>query len=223
MRRVAALLGAALGTAILGLVSPALATTTYVDVDFDRSAWEAAAGGFTVEGFDAAIPQADVLDFASGIQSVASGANDSPNHYVDGELGRFVGTLRTAGSSAPGYLTFVWTFPEPIMAFGADFYSIGGSRQVSVQGTFDSGLEAFDLRALFGADGGVDEGFFGLTSSVPFTSITLIALGSIDSNDAFTIDEVVFDAPEPTHAAWIAIAAIGIASRLRRRGSSSRP
>jgi hypothetical protein len=33
-----------------------------------------------------------------------------------------------------------------------------------------------DLRTLFGNDGGVDRGFFGLASSTPFDSITLVAL-----------------------------------------------
>ena len=100
--------------------------------------------------------------------------------------------------------------------FGADFFSIGGSRQVSVQGTFDSGLEAFDLRALFMADGGVDQGFFGLTSAAPFSSITLIALGT-STNDAITVDDIVIELPEPTGSGLVVVAAVALLSRLRRR------
>ncbi len=200
--------------------SPSQAATTFVDVLFERSAWEAQVGPVASETFEVDIAQADVLDFASGIESVASGlGNDPANHRVSG--GRFSGTLRTAGSSAPGYLTFVWTFPEPVTAFGADFFSIGGSREVSVQGSFDAGLESFDLRALFGADGGVDQGFFGIVSATPFSSITLVALGSIDSNDAFTVDDVVIGLPEPAGTGVLALAAVGLIVRLRR--SPARP
>lgn len=42
-----------------------------------------------------------------------------------------------------------------------------GASDSSRAGTFDSGLEAFDLCALFIANGGLDQGFFGLTSTVP--------------------------------------------------------
>jgi hypothetical protein len=218
LRDVVILVSGLLLTGGLLLARPASATTSYVDTSFDRSAWEAAASGIVTDPFDNTIAQADVLDFDSGIQSIASGANGTPNHFVDG--GRFNGTLRTAGSTAPGYLTFVWTFPVPVTAFGADFFSIGGSRQVSVQGTFDSGLESFDLRTLFVNDGGVDQGFFGLTSTVPFTSITLVALGSIDSNDSFTVDNAAFAAPEPAHPELLALTALALMGGVtnRRRG-----
>jgi hypothetical protein len=199
-------------------VDEASATNTYVNTDFDRSAWEATLGSVTTDPFDESIAQSDMLDFASGIESVASGSNGSPNHFVDGMTGRFNGTLRTAGSSAPGYLTIVWTFPSPVTAFGADFYSIGASREVSVQGTFDMGLESFDLRTLFIANGGLDQGFFGLTSTVPFTSITLIALGSIDSNDAFTIGDAAFGVvPEPSHPGVLALGTLWLLHSLRDR------
>jgi len=156
-----------------------------------------------------------VLGFDSGIQSTASGKQDAPNHVV--MQGEFFGTLRTQGSSAPGYLSFTWEFPEPVVAFGADFFSIGGSRDVSVQGTFDGGGEAFVPRDLFTGDGGVDQGFFGFTSATPFESITLVALGSIDSNDAmqFSKDQLTVDASctevelTLTHSGTIAREAMG--------------
>jgi len=207
-----------IGSLIAGSAS---ATTTFVDFEFDRSTWVAATGVVTNDPFDNDIAQNDVLDFDSGIQSVASGPQASPNHVVSG--GDFQATLRTttAAASIPGYTSIVFTFPQPVTAFGADFFSIGGSRQVSVQGTFDAGLEAFDLRALIGADGGVDQGFFGLTSSTPFSSITLIALGSIASNDAFRVDNVAFELPEPAASQPAALLALGAlarrTSRWRRR------
>ncbi len=207
----------AVGGVLIAL--PASATTTFVDTLLDRSAWEEVVSDRLEEPFDNEIAQADVLDFDSGIQSVASGAIDMPNHLVDGDLGRFRGTLRPAASTSPGYLTFVWTFPEPVMAFGADFFSIGGSRQVSVQGTFDSGLEAFDLRTLFIADGGLDQGFFGLISDDPFTSITLIALGT-STNDAITVDNLAIGLPEPTRSGLAALLTLAGLIRRRRRVTS---
>jgi len=210
---------AAVLVAGLVFVAPvASASTTFVDFEFDRSAWDAAVPNIVEDPFDNDIAQSGVLDFDSGIQSVASGVSGTPNHLVDGTSGRFQGTLRTAGSSAPGYLSFVWTFPEPVTAFGADFFSIGGSREVSVQGTFDAGLESFDLRTLFIGDGGLDQGFFGLTSTQPFTSITLVALGSIDSNDAFTVDNVAFGVlPEPASPGVAALLAVALLAARRRR------
>jgi len=168
------------------------ATEIFVDAPgFDRTAWEAAVGGsLTTEDFGVDIAQADTLNHPSGLQSVAAGGFDSPNHNVgDGRLNMH---LRTSLASVKGYLTITLHFPYPVTAFGADFYSIGGSREVSVQGVFDSGSQAFGLRNLFIADGGLDQGFFGLKSTVPFSSITLIALGSILSNDSFNMDNVAF-------------------------------
>ena len=138
----------------------------------------------------------------------------TPNHRVDGV--EFLGTLRPSSSVSPGYLTFVWTFPAPVTAFAADFYSIGGSRQVSVQGTFDAGLEAFDLRTLFIADSGLDQGFFGLTSSTPFSSITLIALGT-STNDAFKLDNVAIDLPEPMGGGAVVVVLLALLRRSRLR------
>ena len=187
----------AVALVFLGSVTIASATDSYVDApDFNRSAWEAAAGGsLTTESFGVDQAQSDTLVFASGLQSVAANPFATPNHLVEEGLLKTV--LRTSGTQVNGYLTVTLTFPQSVTAFGADFYSIGGSREVSVQGTFDSGLESFDLRTLFIADGGLDRGFFGLVSSVPFNSITLIALGSIVSNDAFNFDEVSFSAAAP--------------------------
>ena len=200
---------------VLSLGSTASATNVFVDYLLDRSAWEAAVSlpDTETETFSNVIAQADVLDFDGGIQSVASDPVLSPNHNVNGD--RFVGTLRPDGSASPGYLTFVWTFPEPVTAFGADFFSIGGSRQVSVQGTFDSGLEAFDLRTLFIADGGLDQGFFGLTSTVPFSQITLIALGT-GTNDAFTVDNVTIELPEPAGGGIVALVTLALLRGRRR-------
>jgi len=206
--------------ASLWIASSGFATTSFVAIDFDRTAWEAAAGSFSEETFTDAIAQSDVLDFATGIQSVASDPLDPmnpPPHFVDDTIGRLRVNLRTPTSTvADGFLTVVWTFPVPITAFGADFYSIGGSREVSVQGSFDSGLEAFELRTLFGNAGGTDQGFFGFTSSVAFTEVTLIAPGDIASNDAITIDNVVF-APEPAGSGAAALGVLALVARRLRR------
>jgi hypothetical protein len=167
------------GLACFILTSGAQAALTYVSVAFDRSEWESEFSALALDTFSVAQAQSDTLNFDSGIVSTAAGAIGSPNHLLNGD--RFAGTLRPAGSISDGYLSFTWTFPTPVTGFGADFFSIAGTRQVSVRGTFDSGLQAYDLRSIFIDDGGLDQGFFGIVSSTPFSSIELVALGSSTS------------------------------------------
>lgn len=190
------------------------ATSVFVDVGFDRSGWESGLGNIITETFDVDIAQSETLNFAGGIESVAAGKLGLPNHLVTGQ--RFNGTLRPSASSSDGYLSFTWTLPEGTTSFGADFYSIAGTRQVSVQGDFGNGIESFDLRTLFGNDGGVDQGFFGIKADSAFTEITLIALGS-GTNDNFTIDNVSFEQiPEPSSSVFFALGSLVLCYRRRR-------
>ena len=166
--------------AILGVLAlqphPAQATVTYVSTTFDRSGWAGALGGVVVtDTFSVEIAQADTMNLDSGVTSVATGKIGTPNHLVSG--GEFLATLRPVASGSPGYSSITLTFPFPITAFGADFYSIGGSRQVGPGGTFDNGAEHFDLRTIFINAGGLDQGFFGFTSTTPFDTVVLSAPG----------------------------------------------
>lgn len=125
--------------------------------------------------------------------------------------------MNTATSEVAGYQTITISFPSPVNAFGADFFSIAGSRGVSVRGDFGNGTETFDLRSLFDGDSGVDQGFFGLTSPVPFSSVTLIATGSVSSNDSFTVDNLsIVAVPEPSSFAALLLGGLLMTSRRRR-------
>lgn len=202
----------------LGSVTSAHAVMTFVSTTFDRSAWEAAVSGtITNDGFDAPLSQSSTLNFASGVVSVASGQTGSPNHLVDFDSNTssntFVTAINTATSAVDGFTTVTWTFPSEVTAFGADFLSIGGSREVGPTGDFDSGTEHYILRDLFG---GTDRGFFGVVSSTPFTEITIEATGSIASNDAIRIDNLAFAVPEPSSVTLL-FGALGLGLGYRRR------
>ncbi|MCB1094678.1 MAG: PEP-CTERM sorting domain-containing protein [Verrucomicrobiae bacterium] len=198
----------------LVVAGPVKATTTFVDINFDRSSWEAGLTGIVTDTFDSEIAQSTTLNLGSGIQSVASGAIGSPNHLVT--AGRFNTTLRPSGSGSDGFTTIVWTLPYAVTAFGADFFSIAGSRQVGPEGTFDAGSEHFDLRTLFGNLGGVDQGFFGIKSTVPFDTISFTAPGT-GTNDNFTIDNVAFAVPEPSTGLLLLGGLFFSVARSRRR------
>lgn len=177
-----------------------LGVQTFVAIDFDRSAWEAAAAGtITTDTFSSEIAQSDTLNLDSGVTSQASGAIGSPNHRVT--LGQFDLLLRPSSSVSDGYVSVVLTFPTEIYAWGADFFSIGGSREVGPTGDFDSGTQHYILRDLFTAENGgaaLDQGFFGIVSDTPFTQIILEATGT-STNDSFKVDNMSFAAvPEPS-------------------------
>jgi hypothetical protein len=191
---------------------------------FDRSAWEGAVTApITTDTFSNDIANADFITFDSGVTSEGFDPQGSPvNNLVDSTLGtsgRYSTILRTATATDNGYLSITWTFPSPVTAFGADFFSIGGSRQVSVLGDFGMGDESFDLRQLFINDGGLDQGFFGIVASSPFTSITLAAVSpTFAGNDAFTVDNLAF-VPVPEPGTWallaLGLAMAGLATRKR--------
>lgn len=192
------------------------------DEPFDRSAWEAAVSGeITTDTFSSDIANAASITFDSGVTSQAFDPQDSPvNNLVDSTLGtsgRYSAILRTSTATNNGYESITWTFPTAVTAFGIDFFSIGGSREVSVLGDFGMGNESFDLRELFIDDGGLDQGFFGIVASSPFTIITLEAVSpGFAGNDAFTADNLSFaKVPEP--GTWVLLAvglvALGLISR----------
>ncbi|MCP5120164.1 MAG: hypothetical protein GY953_55920 [bacterium] len=226
-------LGLALVVALI-LPHTVLGTSIFVSTAFDRSGWEASVSGVTTDTFSNDIANAASINFDTGINSTGFNPINTPNNLVDssiGVTGRYSGTFRTVNATNTGYLSIVWTFPNPVMAFAADFFSIGGSRQGSVQGDFGSGLESFDLRALFIADGGLDQGFFGLVGTSPFSQITLISTAPVFAgNDAFTVDNASFATtamPEPgtvvlTGAALIALLGRGLAGRVRSRRKQQR-
>jgi len=200
----------------MGSLASSQAVMMFVDAGFDRSGWEAAVTGtITNENFDTLMGQSDTLNFPSGLMSVASGATGSPNHLVSLNAGTssntLATTLNTATSAVNGYTSVTWTFPTAVYAFGADFLSIGGSREVGPTGVFDSGSQHFILRDLFGGD----QGFFGVVSTTPFTQITLEATGSIASNDSIRIDNAAFAVPEPSSLALLGLG--GMFAFMRRR------
>ena len=93
-----------------------------VAVYTNRAAWEAAVGGaITTDTFSNDIAGAASIMFDSGVNSTAAGSftNYAFGNSVSG--GRFNGAVDVDDTA--GFDQIEWTFPAPIFAFGADWFS----------------------------------------------------------------------------------------------------
>jgi hypothetical protein len=189
--------------------------TTYTD----RTTFEAAAGGFTVETFD-------------------SFAADTPFHTVPVDVGAF--TISMTGSPSTSYNfidlappdtaetdvngttnmrvftntnpegsdDLVFTFDQPIVAFGADFRSINDSivRTQILVGADTIALPIAGASGLFS--------FFGFTSATPFDTIIFQGL----ANDVYGIDNLTYSSvPEPGILAMLGLGLAGLGFARRRK------
>lgn len=142
-------------------ISAAAAATTFTDV----SAFGAATTNLTTENFDNDIAGPTVFDtdttitFDSGTTSTATN-NQQFNEVDDGQ---FRGGTR-AGRTDEFDRTITFDFGTSITAFGGLFE---GASDIIISGIFDGQQESLligDIRS--------DDGFFGLTSSTGFSTVT---------------------------------------------------
>ena len=151
-------LAAALG---LFAATAAPAATTFTDA----AAFGAATTGVTVETFDDRIADAVLgpnvpITFANGTTSAVTVVGQI-NRVQDG---RFTGGTRR-GRDASFDQTVRFDFGREVTAFGGDFTSLDG---IVVSGVFDGMAESVRIEEQLGAQAG----FFGLTSTTPFRTVT---------------------------------------------------
>lgn len=218
----AAILAAAIAT---NVASAAPIINTYSS----QASWAAAAGSPQfVENFNdkSLIPQITGISGTGPIGSQGIGLVDTglfPNKFVS-----HVGPIFFLGNN-----TSTFTFSQPMSALGGNFdlspvlpFSIGGNTGLTFELALVDGTK-YILPLGQEVPKGLNGGFFGFTSSVPFTSVTILP-GSQASpkflagfGETFTLDNLslVPAAPEPASFVLFSLAIAGGLGyhRLRRR------
>jgi hypothetical protein len=194
----------------LPLAAAAAPLSAQVTTFLSRSAFQAAAGPLATETFDRPFT---LVPTAGATYAVAGGTVTFDANHGDMTIGGgdLFADLHPAGDpEGPRFLRF--TFAAPVTAFGADF------------GAFDS--PSIVLRAFVGGRTfDVGQGFFGVVSAVPFTTIELRDPSArtffvVDNASASASASVV---PEPA-TVWLMLAGVaaGAAVVRRRRPAATR-
>lgn len=177
-----------------------VASVSALQLFTDRTGWEAAVAGLDIstETFDNPIAGALAITFETGIVSTATGLGGSDglsNNSVAGGL--YHGGVDHDQTN--GFIQIVWTFPSPVMAFGADWISAAqGTGVVAITGNFDGSPDIVNLGTELGSPG---TGFLGVVGTSSFASITLMSSHAHNS-EIFDVDNLasarsVSAVPEP--------------------------
>jgi hypothetical protein len=217
--KAAALVGVALAGLTAGSTAQA-ATTVFTDRALWQAAVDAANGITTTDTFSTDIAPADTITLSSGIVS----ANSLPGRlFLDNGVGSGSYRNNVDGRALSASETITWTFPIPIFAFGADFFSVtAGTAQITA--SFSGSSETFNLGGELGASPGTTvSGFIGFLGTSTITS--LVFSSAILENDFFRIDNASFATPIPIPAALplfaTGVAAVAYAGRRKRKAAQA--
>ena len=193
------LLGVGVGVSLLGASARPVAAqfTTFAS----RAAFEAAAGALVTETFARPF---ELVPLAGATYGIAGGTLTVDANHGGMTIGggdAFL-ELHPAGAGEPQFVRF--DFAAPITAFGADF------------SLFDD--PTFTLRALVGgATFDFGEGFFGVVSTTPFTTLEL---RDASGETYFVLDDLAVTAtPEPA-TVWLTLGGLLTLAAAARRGRS---
>ena len=190
-----------------------------VNVYTDRTAWESALAGFTIntETFSNPITAADVITLDNGIISTASpsGLNSTANNVEDGQY--YAYTCSRVPCTYPA--EYDWALPSATYAIGADFFSLAPQR-IDIDGVkMDIDSLGFVGMTINDSIGGTD-GFYGIISDTLFDNIDFRCY--LSCGDGFHIDNFsIASAPPPVPvpaAIWLfGTAIIGLVGFRKRR------
>jgi hypothetical protein len=239
MRNVAAVGVTSIALGVCGIQGAANALGVNTFNEFD--AWKNAVTGFPIveERFQNNIPSAISIQFDSGIVSTnsVSGFNSFPGlGNVDNRVnttfgfGQYTNCVDSGGFYCSQ--EFTWKFPQPVVGFGFNIASADVGR-LAIRGDFGDGEQTVNVAETIDPNATITvDGFFGITGSKPFDSVTFF---SRVSNDFINIDSlgtsnppVVFarseqPIPEPTSTlSFLALGTLGAASTLKRKLKKSK-
>ncbi|HEY9652517.1 MAG TPA: hypothetical protein V6C95_17800 [Coleofasciculaceae cyanobacterium] len=227
----------------------------------DRSAWEdavsALGASFTTETFDNAIPNARDIDYSGGTitergdvrreitfdNGIISKAEGNGAFFVNEiENGVFRGTIDTNNDvlnpetegEFSGAIT--WTFPSPVIGFGADWSNIGPGEPLTISGNFDGKQnhtvslypKLATARNEFGGLIGNGSGFLGIVSKGTFSQVTLQGHvpGLVPQKEDFEVDNLSLataptPAPIPEPGTILALAAFSLTGLATKKKLAS--
>ncbi|MEM7527380.1 MAG: hypothetical protein AAF416_06835 [Pseudomonadota bacterium] len=161
---------------------PAQAVVTFFN---DETAFDTATSGllFTTDDFSTDVGRDNPIVFESGVTSLNVGG---PPFGTDNAIfgGVYNNAIEGAGNVAS--VSFVWTFPEPVVAVGLQYLGVDeDALNVLVDGALRALRESADADPL--------NGFFGFTTTNPVTQITFNTF-SPTPIDFFDFDDLQFAA-----------------------------
>ena len=183
----------------ISLANAAIARAGVIMVYTDKSAWENAVGGlFLTEDF----ADAELNDGVSFVSTESGHINPAQQCYQD--------VLASQSANEP---ETVWSFVPQIVAYGGDWTlgGPGGSGNSLLVYLDDAAEPVGFISNSYGGE------FWGFTSDVPFTSVTLRGgLGTNQQN--YSLDNMVYSSvPEPGTIGLLAGALIGLLLVQSRR------
>lgn len=197
---------------LVTLLAPGLDASAALVSFTSRAAWEAALPGTAVqqnEDFDYIIADADSITFDSGVVSAGVNPSGDARNRVTGS--RYAATVNIDGTN--GYDTITWTFPGPVIAFGADWFTTN---------TLDGATVSLAGSTFFFGDflGSPGDGFLGFVNDTPFASVTFSTNGGT-GNEFFQADDLTFVVVgEPAGIALFVLGAALAPVARRRQGGA---
>ena len=181
--------------ALAGLATAAQAQFTAYG---DRSNWEADAivgGDFLTENFDGSFdplqPSTGPIAFDWGTIEVEGVDSSTGSPAISG--GVFQGSI----FPATGHVAYIFTFDDPIQAFGWDTIGAGSGIGIAIE-TDEGVADIFDF-----ITGGFSDTFLGFTSVEPVSVVRIIAspsYGGTAVGEIFDADDLVFAGGTPCRA-----------------------